>query len=300
VLASALATALLITGASFTGPLAVLLLLAAPLPIAYVGLQRGWQGSAAGVALAALLISLDNWPSALQYLLVFGPGTLLVPELLRRKVHWDHAVAAGTFGTLALMIPIGVAVASTQGESLTGLVRQLITEEVSAAEKLYPSMQLPPEQLIELQKVGEMLVTWVPRLYPAFLTVAVGGAMLVLALVLRRLFQGRIYLPGALFHQWKLPEQMVWGVIVAGFSLVIPWPPLKIAALNVLIALLPLYFLQGLAIVAAFLVKRNLPPFIRGMVYVLIVILNPLPLLVTAMGVFDLWVDFRKPRIKKS
>jgi len=300
VLASALATALLITGASFSGPLAVLLLLAAPLPVAYVGLLKGWQGSLAGVVLAALLLSLDNWPSAVQYLLLFAPGTLLVPELLRKKIPWDRAVAAGTFGTLALMVPVGVVVASTRGESLTGLVRQLITAEVAAAEKLYPGMQLPPEQLIELQKVGEMLVTWVPRLYPAFLTVAVGGAMLVMALVLRRLLQGRLPLTGALFHQWKLPEQMVWGVIAAGFALVVPWQPLKIAALNVLIALLPLYFLQGLAIVATFLIKRNLPPFIRGMVYVLIVILNPLPLLVTVMGVFDLWVDFRKPRTKKT
>ena len=299
VLASALATALLITAAGFVGPLAVLLLLVAPIPAAYVGLVLGWPVCLAAIALTAALLTLDHWQSALQYLLVFAPGTLVVPELLKRKIFWDRAAAAGTLATLAVMVPLGAIVAASEGETLTGLVRKLITAEVSAAEKLYPSMQLPPEQLIELQKIGEMLVEWVPRLYPAFLTVSIGGVMLVLALGLRRL-AGRAYpLPGPLFQEWKLPDQMVWGVIAAGFALFIPWQPLKIGAFNVLITLLPLYFLQGMAVIAMFLTRRKMPPFVRGMVYMLIIILNPLPLLVTAMGVFDLWVDFRKPRIKK-
>lgn len=300
VLASALATALLITAAGFTGPLAILLLLAAPLPVAFVGLVRGGRFSVAGIAVVTALLAVDHWQSALQYLLLFAPGTLVVPELLKRKYFWDRAAAAGTLATLALLVPLGAVVAARMGESLTGLVSTLVAAEVSAAEKLYPSMQLPPEQLIELQKIGEMLIEWVPRLYPAFLTVSLGGVMLVLALGLRRLADGRMLLPGPSFSEWKLPEQMVWGVIAAGFALVIPWQPLKVGALNVLIVLLPLYFLQGMAVIATFLAKRKMPMFVRGMVYLLIVILNPLPLLVTVLGVTDLWVDFRKPRVKKT
>jgi uncharacterized protein YybS (DUF2232 family) len=299
-LASALATALLITAAGFVGPLAAVLLLAAPVPIAYVGLTRGWLASLGAIILAAVLLALDNWQSAVQYLLVFGPGTLLVPELLKRKIFWDRAAAAATLGTLGLLVPTGVVIASGMGVSLNGLVRKAIMAEVAAAENLYPEMNIPPEQLIELQKVGEMLIEWVPRLYPAFVAISIGGVMLVLALALRRLVGTQMQLPGPLFSQWKLPEQMVWGAIVAGFASFAPWAPVKIAALNVLIVLLPLYFLQGMAIVASFLVKRNMPPFVRGMVYLLIVILNPLPLLVTALGVFDLWIDFRKPRNKKT
>jgi len=299
-LASALATALLVTAAGFVGPLAVLLLLAVPLPIAYVGLKVGWPTSVAAIAVAAVLLTLDSWQGALQYLMVFAPGTLVVPELLKRRYFWDRAAAAGTLVTLGLIVPLGAAVAANMGESLTGLVRQLIAAEVAAAEKLYPSMQLPPDQLIELQKVGAMLIEWVPRLYPAFLTVSLGGVMLVLALGLKRAVAGQMALPGPRFQEWKLPEQMVWGVIAAGFALFVPWPPLKVGALNLLIVLLPLYFLQGMAVISMFLTRRQMPPFVRGTVYLLIVILNPLPLLVTLLGVFDLWGDFRKPRVKNN
>ncbi len=300
VLASALATALLITATSFAGPLAPLLLLAAPLPVAYVGLANGLIAGLMGVVLAAVLIAVDNWPSALQYLLVFAPGSLLVPLLLKRGFSWDRAAGWGTVATLAVMLPAGAVLATGSGETLNGLVRQLISAEVAAAEQLYSGMNLPPEQLVELQRVGTMLVEWVPRLYPALLTVTLGGVMLVMVLALRRLALGRFAIQGPSFQGWKLPEPMVWGMIAAGFALVVPLEPLRTVALNVLIVLLPLYFLQGMAIVASFLVRRNMPPFVRGMVYMLIVILNPLPLLVTVVGVFDLWVDFRRPRIKKS
>jgi len=300
VLASALATALLINAAGFVGPLALVLLLAAPLPIAYVGLTRGWVLSVVAIVLAAALITVEDWQSAVQYLLVFAPGTLVVPELLRRRYFWDRAAAVGTFVTLGLIVPLGAVVAAGMGENLTGLVRQLIAAEVSTAEKLYPSMQLPPEQLQELQRVGEMLIEWVPRLYPAFLAVSIGAVMLVMALGLRRAVQGTMPLPGPRFQEWKIPEQMVWGVIGSGFALIVPWSPLKVAALNLLIVLLPLYFLQGMAIISMFLTRRQMPPFVRGTVYLLIVILNPLPLLVTLLGVFDLWGDFRKPRVKNN
>jgi len=299
-LASALATALLVTAAGFVGPLALVVLLAVPLPIAYVGLTVGWLPCAAAIAMAAALLALDNWQGAVQYLMLFAPGTVVVPELLKRRYFWDRAAAVGTLFTLGLLVPTGAAVAAGMGETLTGLVRQLISAEVSAAEKLYPGMQLPPEQLHELQKIGEMLIEWVPRLYPAFLTVSIGGVMLVLALGLKRAVRGRIALPGPRFQDWKLPEQLVWGVIAAGFALFVPWQPLKIGALNVLIVLLPLYFLQGMAVISMFLTRRQMPPFVRGMVYLLIVILNPLPLLVTLLGVFDLWGDFRKPRVKNN
>jgi hypothetical protein len=38
----------------------------------------------------------------------------------------------------------------------------------------------------------------------------------------------------------------------------------------------------------------------RGLGYLLLLVINPFQLLVAGIGVFDLWVDFRKPRIKKT
>jgi hypothetical protein len=52
--------------------------------------------------------------------------------------------------------------------------------------------------------------------------------------------------------------------------------------------------------VTFFFWKKKFGPWFRALGYVLIVTINPLPLLVIGIGVFDLWIDFRKPRIKKK
>jgi uncharacterized protein YybS (DUF2232 family) len=67
---------------------------------------------------------------------------------------------------------------------------------------------------------------------------------------------------------------------------------------NLLAVLLPLYFLQGLSVVSSFLQRKTYPPVLKGMIYLMVFILNPLPLIITGVGVFDLWVDFRRPRKK--
>jgi uncharacterized protein YybS (DUF2232 family) len=71
-------------------------------------------------------------------------------------------------------------------------------------------------------------------------------------------------------------------------------------ALNLLTVLLPIYFLQGLAIVNHFFRKKGVSPLLQTLGYLLIAVLNPFPLIVTGVGIFDLWADFRKPRKKRT
>ncbi|NIQ97017.1 MAG: DUF2232 domain-containing protein, partial [Desulfuromonadales bacterium] len=63
-----------------------------------------------------------------------------------------------------------------------------------------------------------------------------------------------------------------------------PWPPLQTVAFNLLVVLLPLYFMQGMAVVSCFLLRKGAPGFVRGLVYVLLVAVNPLPMVVTGVG----------------
>jgi uncharacterized protein YybS (DUF2232 family) len=96
-------------------------------------------------------------------------------------------------------------------------------------------------------------------------------------------------------REWKGPEPLVWGLIASGFALVAPGLEfLYIAALNVLLVIGACYFAQGLAIIAFFFHKNNVPRFLRGITYVLIVFQQILTLLVVGLGLFDLWGDFRR------
>jgi hypothetical protein len=55
-----------------------------------------------------------------------------------------------------------------------------------------------------------------------------------------------------------------------------------------------LYFFQGLAIVAYYFHRMNVPLLLRGLGYGLIVFEQLCTILVVGLGLFDLWGDFRR------
>jgi uncharacterized protein YybS (DUF2232 family) len=96
-------------------------------------------------------------------------------------------------------------------------------------------------------------------------------------------------------REWKGPEVLVWGFIACGFALFVPdLGLLRMVALNLLLAIGAFYFAQGLAVIGFFFHKNNVPRFLRGLTYVLIVFQQIFTLLVVGLGLFDLWGDFRR------
>jgi uncharacterized protein YybS (DUF2232 family) len=67
---------------------------------------------------------------------------------------------------------------------------------------------------------------------------------------------------------------------------------------NILLIAAVGYFVQGLAVVAYFFHKNNVPRFLRSATYILIIFQQMFTVLVAALGLFDLWGDFR--RLKKK
>ena len=64
--------------------------------------------------------------------------------------------------------------------------------------------------------------------------------------------------------------------------------------------ILTIYFFQGMGIVAFFFEKKQLPRSFRIMLYALIALQQVLLLVIIGLGVFDLWLNFRKIGIKKD
>jgi uncharacterized protein YybS (DUF2232 family) len=98
-------------------------------------------------------------------------------------------------------------------------------------------------------------------------------------------------------REWKAPDFLVWGVIACGFALFIPGvESVKAIAANLLLVFSACYFFQGLAIIAFYFNKNNVPRFVRGVVYLFIVFQQIFTMIVVGLGLFDLWVDFRRLR----
>jgi uncharacterized protein YybS (DUF2232 family) len=104
---------------------------------------------------------------------------------------------------------------------------------------------------------------------------------------------------GPLNH-WRAPEQIIWLLIGSGLSMLLPSQGIKLVGINVLLVLLTIYFFQGMGIVAFFFEKKRLPRFFRIMLYALIALQQVFLLVVIGLGVFDLWLDFRKIGIQKD
>jgi len=287
--------------AALLGPLGFFANLLVPLPAAYAQMRCGL---AVGVGVAGLtaaaLVGGGNGDGAIAYLIQFGVASVVLPLLLRRGWPWDRAVG----GTLAVAVAVagltlgGYAV--SRGASVSKLADGYVQSEVDSALSIYQKTELPAEQRAELTAMAERMGAFLKKAWPALAVVAIGAILLLTVLLLKALAAGRYDVSGLPLRFWSVPEVLIWPLILAGFGMVFVRGALQVAALNFLVLLVPLYFLQGLAIIAYYFDRKSVPPFFRGLGYLLAAVLNPLPLIVTGMGVFDLWADFRKPRIKKK
>lgn len=299
VLLGALAGYLLFGAAGALGAGAVLVNLFTPIPPAILGMRLGPAWGIAAVALAAAAVFATSGNLAtLLYLLQFGLPAALLPLLLKRGVAWDRTIAA----TIGVMVLFGAlvlfAVSSGTGQSPLTFIDAQIDTEIDQALTLmqdFAGTEPNSESAESLREVTASMGELMRRAYPGMLLVVCAVLQLVTVAVLA-LAARPAGLPGVPFARWRSPDWLIWGLIAAGFAVVFAEGPGQSVAINVLIILLPIYFLQGLAVVEHFLAQKGLSLWLRGISYLFLLVVNPLPMIVTGVGVFDLWVDFRKPR----
>ena len=301
----ALAGYLLFGAQSIFGLAALIVNLLTPLPAFYLGLRFGLKSGWLTILLTGcLLLFASGLEPPLLYLLQFGIPSGALAWLLTRGVAWDRAI----FVTLGFMVFASVVsvcgLALVQQNSPVSVVGSIIENEVNLAaesmQAMFNEADIPPAELENLKEALQRMTEFMSDVY-AGLVIAVSMFMLLaMVFVVNVLGRGRIDIPGPRFMKWKAPEPMIWLLIFAGFLVFFFDGALRLFALNLLVILLPVYFLQGLAVVDSFFQRKALSPIFRTVGYVLVILVNPLPLLVTCIGVFDLWVDFRKPRMPKS
>jgi uncharacterized protein YybS (DUF2232 family) len=179
--------------------------------------------------------------------------------------------------------------------------RSNLVQHLTAAAGLYERLGFPQESLELLQQRTPQIVGMLLELLPALAFIGIALIVLANVLILCRRFPERRaqWLALSNLREWKGPEQIVWGLIACGFGLFIPGAPaVHVIGANLLLVIGAVYFAQGLAIVAYFFHKNNVPKFLRTVTYVLIAFEQIFTLLVVGLGLFDLWGDFR--RLKKN
>lgn len=299
--AGTLATLLFVGGAAYLGPAAFFLNLFAPVPAAYVAMRVGMLPAGAVVVCSgAALWGFGGPVAALTYLLQYGVAALALALLLRRGQPWDRAAFGAVIVSLAIAALVVTVLVVDSGSNVDALVEQYVKTEIDKTATLYQDADLPAEQREEMAGFMEQVAGFLNRAWPGLLVTFCGAMLLFTVQMLAALSRGQYLVGGPPFPFWKVPELLVWPLIGAGFVAFFTTGAPATVAINLLVVLLPLYFLHGLAIISFYFNLKGISPLLRTIGYALVLLLNPLPLVVTALGVFDLWANFRKPRIKNN
>jgi uncharacterized protein YybS (DUF2232 family) len=273
-----------------------------PLPIAVLTLRQGIrQGIIALIVTTALFAAVSPAGGVVAYLLQFSIASLLLPLLLRQGQRWDKAIAISWAVMFLTVTIVMVAEAATQGISLGAMVNEYIGREIGQLKELYSQTEdLPAEQKEQLLSVLDELGKTLGIIWPAVMAFLAGFLLLIQVFSLWLLPVTRNLLPGPAFIDWKVPDFLVWPMISAGFAAFFATATLQTIAINLLVVLFPLYYLQGLAIVTYYFQQRGTSLWLRAVSYLLLALFNPLPFFLAGVGLFDLWGNFRKERVKPN
>ncbi len=269
-----------------------------PLPVLYARMKLGRQAGAAVPVLSAVIIT--GWIGEPSFDTVFFVELLLLGfimgELFQRNVSVEKTVgytAAVVLGAGMLLLLI---YGNISAAGLGALVSDYVDKNLKMTLALYEQVGVSEENIRviaeSLDKIRYVLVRIIPALAIAFTLFITWTTLLVSKPILK----GRnLFFPDFQpLNHWKVPENLVWGVIGCGLMLLFPDRSIKLVGMNGLIILMTIYFFGGIAIVSFYFEKKRFPLFLRFFLYSLIALQQIILFLVIGLGFFDMWLNLRK------
>jgi uncharacterized protein YybS (DUF2232 family) len=267
-----------------------------PVPLVFFRAKLG-RPAATVIALAALgcAVLLGGRLEVLFFgeLLLIG---FAMGELMARQWPLEKTVAAVCVAVMIAGLAGLLASSLGTGQGLLTTLSEGVRYHLELSLQLYQQMGLSEDQLHFLESSMEGIQQVLVGMMPALV---IDSTLMVtwISLLAARCVCQRRGLPfpdyGAL-NRWKAPELMVWGVIGSGVLLLVPTLAAKMVGLNGLAVFMVIYFFQGMAVVAFFFQKKQIPRLARMVLYGLIAVQQLVMLAVVGVGFFDTWFNFRK------
>lgn len=247
-----------------------------------------------GVALLGtpLLAYLNMTPSIPYLLEMLFLGLFLGAGM---RMHWSLERTIGMAAVLVFstgLLSIWLFAPASEGGLFDEMERDL-HQSVGAFFKEYGAGLQDREGL---EQTLQQALPTVVRLFPGMALASALAVAWLNVLVTARFcrMHGIPLPPWPEWSLWKSPEPLVWGLIACGFLVLFANGPVGLIASNALLVLGLIYFLHGLAIVSYYAGKWRLPVLARAFIYAVLLLQQFATLATALMGLFDLWMDFRR------
>jgi uncharacterized protein YybS (DUF2232 family) len=271
-------------------PGAALALLALPLPTLVVGGAAGASHAAASsLAAGGLLGGLLGWPVGVSFLALAGAPAVLAVLMLRRAWRLEPVVSVAVAAMLLGAAGFALVVAPEAG-SWPAAIADAWSASFDGALATYRDLGMSADQIAELEGQRDQLARAALHFLPALLVL---GASAVWLVNLRVSARWAAWPQMHALSRWRLPDAVIWLLIASGFALFVPNATVALVAGNVFAVVIACYFVQGMAIISYFFQRFSLPRTLRVATYLVIAFQQVVVGLVVALGVFDLWGDFR-------
>jgi len=274
-----------------------------PLPVCYFARIHGLRHGAIITALAVALAGIITLPAGtfpvLLFSLVMPPMGFILAEAGTSEGSTRRAAFRSIFYLIAVWLVGGWLISLSGGGNLYHELRLGLDKGFEATFAMYQQTgHLSADELAGLKSLIEQLKKQAARIFPALLlSSAIITVWLNIALARWLLRRKNPALAGPdELKNWRLPDLLVWPLILAGFALLATDEKLNTLGLNAGLALMVLYLSQGLAVAASLMQRWSLPPLIRAITYALLFIQLYGLAFLSLLGLADVWADFRKQR----
>jgi uncharacterized protein YybS (DUF2232 family) len=282
-------------------PLGMFVGMLTPVPLILIYLQRGKVSgliTITGVGLALLVLAGPQL--AIAFIAAYGIMAAAMAETTRLSFSFEKIILISALAPAILTLLLLFIGLAGEGRSSMQALEQTLKSEAESYIQVLEKSGESPEKLKEIRKTVEERIPTAARAIPSLVLMSTLVAVVINFLVVRYLwlrFYTRQYFEGVDVSRWMLPDVMVWVLIASTGSMIFGPGISQVVGMNLVIILLFLYFFQGLSVVTHILKSRKFPRWVWFIVFILIP-LNPMFFgLVVGMGLFDIWVDFRKIRV---
>jgi len=246
--------------------------------------------------LLLILSLLSHQGNPLFPIVTLGLSGLFISRIATRNKSAEKVIAYPALLIIAAICFYFIYSSFEQSVHPWQFIQKYVASIIDTNIKLYSQLPLAKEDIDFIKNNQQSITIAFTRIFPSLIVIIsvfiVWINVLIGKNVLSKAGISRTNL--TMLASWKTPDFFIWIFIISGGLNFVPNDDINFLALNLFLVICFIYLLQGFAIISFIFQSKNVPVFFRFLFYFFIAVQQFLMIPIVIVGLFDIWVDFRK------